>query len=158
MPISTTPISLASNMARTCYHARQHVWELSGKLFPSIDSRRKGWAARIQNKLDQGEIELLVASLRRLSAKSTELSHLITNDAEYFERNAARMRYPEFRRQGLFVGSGVVEAGCKNVIGLRLKRSGMFWTVDGGNVILALRCSRLNNRFEDYWATRRAAA
>ena len=139
------------------YHARQHVWELSGKLFLSSDARRKGWAARMESKLDQGESESLVGSLRRLAAKHTELAHLITNEADYFERNADRMRYPEFRHQRLFVGSGVVEAGCKNVIGLRLKRSGMFWTVDGANAILALRCSRLNNRFEDYWATRRPA-
>jgi hypothetical protein len=49
--------------------------------------------------------------------------------AGYFERNAERMRYPKFRRQHLFVGSGVIEAGCKTVIASRLKRSGMFWTV-----------------------------
>jgi hypothetical protein len=140
------------------YHARQHLWELSGKLFPSNDSRRKGWATRMQNKLDEGAIEALVASLRRLTAKYPEHAQLLTNQSEYFQRNADRMRYPEFRRQGLFVGSGVIEAGCKNVIGLRLKRSGMFWTVDGANAILALRCSRLNGRFEDYWATRKLAA
>ena len=67
------------------------------------------------------------------------------------------MRYPKFRRQHLFVGSGVIEAGCKTVIGSRLKRSGMFWTVRGANAILALRCSHLNGRFEDYWEGRRAA-
>jgi len=44
-----------------------------------------------------------------------------------------------------------VEAGCKTVIGARLKRSGMFWTVRGANAIAALRCCRLNGRFEDYW-------
>ena len=43
--------------------------------------------------------------------------------------NTERMRYPEFRGQHLFVGSGVIEAGCKTVIGSRLKKSGMFWTV-----------------------------
>ncbi len=62
-----------------------------------------------------------------------------------------------FRRQHLFVGSGVIEAGCKSVIGSRLKQSGMFWTVRGANAILALRCSHLNGRFEDYWEGRRAA-
>jgi hypothetical protein len=67
------------------------------------------------------------------------------------------MRYPKFRRQHLFVGSGVIEAGCKTVIGSRLKQSGMFWTVRGANSIIALRCCCLNNRFEDYWETRRAA-
>lgn len=67
------------------------------------------------------------------------------------------MRYPEFRSKGLFVGSGVVEAGCKSVIGSRLKRSGMFWTVRGANAIIALRCCRINGRFEDHWENRRAA-
>ena len=67
------------------------------------------------------------------------------------------MRYPAFRSQNLFVGSGVIEAGCKTVIGTRLKRSGMFWTVRGANAIVALRCTRLSGRLEDYWESRRAA-
>ena len=54
-------------------------------------------------------------------------------------------------RSRLFVGSGVIEAGCKAVIGSSLKLSGMFWTVRGANAIIALRCCRLNGRFEDYW-------
>lgn len=68
------------------------------------------------------------------------------------------MRYPQFKRQKLFVGSGVVEAGCKTIIGSRLKQSGMFWTVRGANSILALRCNRLSGMFEDYWESRRHAA
>ena len=50
-----------------------------------------------------------------------------------FERNSERMRYARYRAEKLFVGSGVVEAGCKTVIGRRLKMSGMFWTVRGAN-------------------------
>ena len=61
-------------------------------------------------------------------------------EANYFETNASRTRYPEFRARGLFVGSGVIEAGCKAIIGYRLKASGMFWTVRGANNIIALRC------------------
>ena len=78
-------------------------------------------------------------------------------EADYFERNAGRMRYPQFRKQGLFVSSGVIEAGCKTVMGSRLKRSGMFWTVRGANAVIALRCCHLNCRFENYWEARRAA-
>jgi hypothetical protein len=74
------------------------------------------------------------------------------------ERNAERMRYPQFRAQGLFVGSGVVEAGCRTVVGKRLKCSGMFWSVRGANAILALRCCRLSGHFEDYWESRSRAA
>ena len=79
-------------------------------------------------------------------------------EADYFERNAERMRYPEFRLQHLFVGSGVIEAACKTVIGTRLKQSGMFWTIRGANAIIALRCSHLSGKFEDYWESRSRAA
>jgi hypothetical protein len=81
----------------------------------------------------------------------------VLKEAEYFATNADRMRYPQFREKGLFVGSGVVEAGCKSVIGSRLKRSGMFWTVRGANAIIALRCCRIDGRFEDYWEHDRVA-
>lgn len=110
------------------------------------------------DRLDRGKIEALVKILRDSPPVPEELAKTIANEAEYFERNADRMRYPTFRAQALFVGSGVVEAGCKIVIGARLKRSGMFWTVRGANAIIALRCCRLNRRFEDYWADRSRAA
>ena len=85
------------------------------------------------------------------------MAEKIRTEAGYFENNTKRMRYPKFRQQHLFVGSGVIEAGCKTVIGSRCKQSGMFWTVRGVNAILALRCSQFNGRFEHYWETRQAA-
>ena len=96
-------------------------------------------------------------ALRSIVSSNAELAEKIRTEADYFERNAERMRYPKFRRQHLFVGSGVIEAGCKTVIGSRLKQSGMFWTIRGANAIIALRCCYLNGRFEDYWEARRAA-
>lgn len=66
-----------------------------------------------------------------------ELVESVTIEADYFERNAERRRYQAFRAQGLFVGSGVVEAGCKIVIWARLKCSGMFWTVRGATPLCA---------------------
>jgi len=139
------------------YHARQHVWELARKLHPHDDAAQKAWMKVHQDLLDQGNIEKLVGALRSLDSFHPEVADKIRTEADYFERNAERMRYPEFRRQHLFVGSGVIEAGCKTVIGSRLKRSGMFWTVRGANSIIALRCCHLNGRFESYWEARRAA-
>jgi hypothetical protein len=75
----------------------------------------------------------------------------------YFEHHQDKMLYQTYRAQGLFYGSGVIEGGCRAVIGQRLKESGMFWTVRGANAVLALRCCHLNGRFEDYWEARRAA-
>ena len=140
------------------YHAREHLWELASKLYPADEKLRRGWARRMRKKLDAGRIEQLVATLRAIETDDAELAHQLALEAHYFERNAARMRYREFRRQGLFVGSGVIEAGCRTVIASRLKRSGMFWSVRGANAITALRCSRLSNRFNDYWENRAQAA
>ena len=107
--------------------------------------------------LDKGKIKKLVLTLRAIDSTNPEVIEKIRIEANYFERNAERMRYPTFRRQHLFVGSGVIEAGCKTVIGSRLKQSGMFWTVRGANAIVALRCCQLNGQFEEYWEARRAA-
>jgi hypothetical protein len=139
------------------FHARQHLWEVARLLRPGDIPRQKRWILRHQPKLDSGKIEKLVRFLRGLDTSTPAIGDTIRIEASYFERNAERMRYPEFRRQHLFVGSGVIEAGCKTVIGCRLKQSGMFWTVTGANAIIALRCCHLNNRIENYWASRRAA-
>lgn len=140
------------------YHARQHLWELARKLYPNDQTNQNVWIKVHQKRLlDQGEIEKLVISLRSIKSTNPEVAEKLRTEADYFDSNAERMRYPKFRRQHLFVGSGVIEAGCKTVIGSRLKRSGMFWTVRGANAILALRCCHLNGRFEDYWEARHAA-
>jgi hypothetical protein len=138
------------------YHARQHLWELAAKVYPADEKRRKGWALGLEKTLDAGKVEAVVKKLRAVSTDSTALSALIENEAAFFERNAERMRYARFREQKLFVGSGVVEAGCKTVIGRRLKMSGMFWTVRGANSIIALRCNRISGKFADYWESRAA--
>jgi hypothetical protein len=138
------------------YHARQHLWNVARCLFPLNQAAQRRWILRHQPKLDGGRIETLVAYMRSLDAANPTAAAIIAVEAAYFEKNAARMRYPEFRRQHLFVGSGVIEAGCKTVIGQRLKQSGMFWTLRGANAILALRCCHLNARFESYWEQRAA--
>lgn len=141
------------------YHARQHLWEVVRKLYPNNEGKQKAWMKIHQKRLlDRGKIEKLVGALRSIESDNCEVMEKIRTEADYFERNAERMRYPKFRRQHLFVGSGVIEAGCKTVVAFRLKRSGMFWTVRGANAIIALRCTRLSREFEDYLASRSKAA
>lgn len=139
------------------YHACQHLWEVARRLYPHSEGNQKAWVKIHQKLLEQGKIEKLALSLRSIEADHPEVVEKMRTEVDYFARNAERMRYPRFRRQHLFVGSGVIEAGCKTVVAARLKRSGMFWTVRGANAILALRCCYLNQRFEDYWEGRQAA-
>jgi len=138
------------------YHARQHLWGLARQLFPADEAAQKRWLMRKLDWLENGKIEKLVAALRKLANSSThcELVKAICIEAEYFHCNRDRMRYPEFRKQNLFVGSGVIEAGCKTVIGSRLKQSGMLWTVRGANAIIALRCCCISGKFEGSWEAR----
>jgi hypothetical protein len=139
------------------YHAREHLWELARRLYPNDAAAQKAWMKVHQKRLlDKGKIEKLVASLRSITFAHADVIDKLRTEASYFERNTARMRYPKFRKQHLFVGSGVIEAGCKTVIGSRLKQSGMFWTLQGANSIIALRCCHLNGRFENYWEARAA--
>ena len=138
------------------YHARQHLWDLARKLYLNQEAEQRRWMMVHQGMLDKGDIENLVPAIRSVDSSNLELAEAIRITANYFETHAERMRYPEFRRQHLFVGSGVIEAGCKTVIGSRCKQSGMFWTVRAANAILALRCCHINGRFEDYWEARRA--
>ena len=140
------------------YHAREHLWNLARKLYPANEAAQKRWLMHKLDWLENGKIEKLAAALRKLADANAnpELAKACDLEAEYFDSNRDRMRYPDFRRKNLFVGSGVIEAGCKTVIGSRLKQSGMFWTVRGANAIIALRCCRISGKFESYWEERAA--
>ena len=139
------------------YHAAEHLHKLSKLLFPGDEAARKRWTSSIIDQLKAGEIESIMAILRSLAIPRPELADKLMTEADYFERNTQKMRYSKFRQMGLFIGSGVIEAGCKALIGARLKKSGMFWTVDGANKIIALRCCRFSGRFEDFWERQAAA-
>jgi hypothetical protein len=141
------------------YHAREHLWDLARKLNPADEPAQKRWLMRKLDWLENGKIEKLATALRKLAdaEQNSELAKAIRIEAEYFDGNRDRMRYPEFRQKNLFVGSGVIEAGCKTVIGSRLKLSGMFWTVRGANAIIALRCCLLNGELEDHLTERHIA-
>jgi hypothetical protein len=143
------------------YHARQHLGELAALLHTHDSAAKKLWVSAMKDLLDEGKIAELVERLRVIAAAHAEarpdLTKEILTEAEYFATNASRMNYPDFRARGFFVGSGVIEAGCKSIVGQRVKQSGMFWTVRGANAIIALRCARHNGTFEDYWEDVRAA-
>ena len=131
------------------------IWNLAEEYFPGARQIVDIFHAKQRHdELDAGQLDAILHALG---------VHAETNDEarkclDYVTRNHSRMRDPEFRAQGLCVSSGVVEAGCKVVIGTRLKRAGMHWTVAGADAIIALRCCLLSGRFEDFWEQRSAAA
>lgn len=144
-PQATTIVNL--------YHAREHVVQLCKYLFVDeneITHHRIRW----WTELDQGKVEKILFEAQKVLPDDPEARKKAKTEINYLEKNKERMRYSQFRAQGFFVGSGVVEAGCKTVIGQRLKQSGMEWSLRGANAIIALRCVMKSNRFEDYWESR----
>ena len=132
------------------FHARQHVHELANLAARLLAGHRDEWLAARLAELDNGDIPALLAAgrnLRFIGSLASERDKAL----HYFETNAHRMHYAWYRSLGLFVGSGVVEAGCKSVIGQRLKLSGMRWTEDGATGILTLRCQEASDRWEQIW-------
>jgi len=139
------------------YHAREHYWNVAHVVFGFDQVMLDSWADQRRKELDQGKVEAVIEAIQCLSPRRKEQKEICEKEVGYFEKNKDRMRYDEFRKKGLFIGSGVVEAGCRTVIGRRLKQSGMFWTVKGANSIIALRCCLLSNRWEDFWEYRACA-
>jgi len=133
------------------YHAREHLSDLCKLLFDRDLKRLNRYKDRWWDDLDDGNIEKLIEQARGLLPKDPRGAKEARREIAYFEKNKERMRYAQFKAQGLFVGSGVIEAGCKTLIGQRLKQSGMEWTVRGANAIIALRCTTVSRRTEDYW-------
>ena len=132
------------------FHVKQHLWDVAKDIYGSGTELTKQWAGQRCWELDRGQIDAIVSVLKTHADSSAAAKQCIG----YLHNNRARMQYAKFRAQKLCVSSGVVEAACKNVIGARLKNGGMHWSVNGANAIIALRCSVLSNRFDDFWERR----
>ena len=132
------------------FHAYEHLTAIAQLLSGQEAKAPKAW----RDLLEAGDISRLVRQAGKHLPASAKSKKSLLKQLGYFERNAQQMRYAEYREMKFFVGSGVVEAGCRTVIGERLKQSGMRWSVRGANAITALRCCILSGRFEDFWASR----
>jgi len=134
------------------FHAKGHLFDVAKAIYGATSDLAKQWGKQRRDELDDGNLEAVLAALRVHAATDDEARKCL----DYFTCNRSRMRYSEFRAQGLCVSTGVVEAGCKVAIGTRCKRTGMHWTVAGADAIIALRCCKLSGRFEDFWERRAA--
>ena len=153
-----------ANMGRLCfptatqivdfYHAMEHAGKvlvalLGSKEHPDYKARLGRWAKRLLND----KVEQLIAQSRK-ECDGKPQAEAVEKELGYFLNNIARMQYGTFRRKGFFIGSGVIEAGCKTVIGARCKQSGMFWGEPGAQNVLALRCIHSSRRLGQFWLER----
>jgi hypothetical protein len=131
-------------------HAGKVVEALLGsKEHPQYHTQRSRWVRRL---LGNGVENLIKEARQECAGKANEQT--VEAQLAYFVHNVLRMKYKTFRSQGLFIGSGVIEAGCKTVIGSRCKQSGMFWGKSGAENVLALRCINASHRLDAFWKDR----
>jgi len=135
-------------------HAKDHLTDFVCNV--ALEKVGGRWHQEAEQILLEGCIEDLMEMIRKRLPRSGPRRKRGQKEIHYFEGNKERMRYAAFRAEGCFIGSGVVEAACRIVVGQRLKNSGMFWSMRGANSIMALRCAILSNRFEDFWENRAA--
>ncbi|MDE0531114.1 MAG: hypothetical protein OXI01_06650 [Albidovulum sp.] len=131
-------------------HAAEYLAEALNPLHPDRMARKARFKTP-EARLKVGEAASVVEELRPHRAADPAVAACI----DYFETNLERMRYAEFRRLGLQIGSGVVEGGFKSVVGLRMKRPGSRRTARGGNRVLSIKCCILNGAWVDFLDWRR---
>lgn len=136
------------------FHAMEHGTLVLSALLgspnhPDLRPRLRLWAKTL---LKNG-VDKLVDHARRECAGNPRAA-AVEKELGYFIRNSKRMQYGSFRKAGYFIGSGVIEAGCKTIIGARCKQSGMHWGVSGAQHVLALRCIHASRRLNDFWKLR----
>jgi hypothetical protein len=138
------------------YHAREHLHDLAAHLaFITPDPQQ--WLAERSEELDAGNITAIIdaAACYPLSgAKAEELDKKLG----YFERNAHRMRYADFKKLGMFTGSGAIEGAIKAIVVQRAKQAGMHWTTDGAADIIALRTQHASGRWDELWPASSSSA
>lgn len=145
------------------WHAAEYLFKVSEALFGQGTAKAQAWFRKYRRilKTEDGGVDRIIRSIRyyRKSRKirSAQKLETIRTALRYFTRNRQRMDYAEYRRRGLPIGSGVVEAACKTVVGHRLKRSGMRWSIEGGQSILNLRTVVLSRRWDYFWNCHEAA-
>ena len=138
------------------YHAREHYWEIGRMFFENASKELYAWTDKRKKELNDGNVNKIIRALKKLIPRNDDQRKAIDRAIGYYDKHRKRMRYKLFRENGLFVGSGVLEAGCRSVIGQRLKQSGMHWSLKGAASMIALRCCIFSNQWEDFWEKRAA--
>lgn len=133
------------------YHALEHLCALTKLLETQPDAAKVLWQTWREQLLADGVAEVLCQARQRSAQLSGEPAKLAAKEIGYFQNNQSRMLYGTYRALGFFYGSGVVEAGCKTVIGGRCKGSGMLWSEPGATHVLDLRCTLFGNQFDQVW-------
>lgn len=123
-------------------HALEHLYAVARSLL--AEAAVAGWVAARKEELLDDRVAAVLAAIAALPAPTAEAVKARDGAGGYFQHNAERMRYGTFRRRGYQIASGVMEAGCKQVVHQRLDQAGMHWRPDTAEAIVTLRAALLS--------------
>ena len=132
------------------YHATEHLEPVLAAL--GLKKGTKKYREKFRyycKRIKAGKIESVIRSADDACPKSKWKD--MRKALKYFRDNVDRMHYDQYIEEGLFIGSGPVESGCKTVLGARLKQSGMFWSLRGAKGMIPLRTLEKSGRFEEFF-------
>jgi hypothetical protein len=140
------------------YHAMEHLWE-GAHAWLGAGEEAAAWIDQQQERLleQRGGVAAVRAAVRHWEPGTEEHRGVKRRLIGYLETHAHRMEYQQRREQGYHIGSGVAEAGCKNVVQARLKGPGMRWSEGGVEAMLHLRADWCSTGPSDFRAAARAA-
>jgi hypothetical protein len=137
------------------YHLSEHVWGAGRELYRQNDKEAKRWVGDCLDHLhDSSGIGLLRHLERCRAARGPEAAEVLDGLLGYLRPRLAITDYVEYRDHGYVIGSGMMESTCKQVVGRRLKGTGMQWSESGALAMTALVTHRLNGTWDTFWAGR----
>jgi len=132
------------------YHPTEHLADIAKGIHGDGTPAAKRWCKVMEKLLYQGHAQQIANELRELALTHPGLAADLEREAGYFETNKRRMQYLEFREDGLVIGSGMVESGCKQYKA-RFCGPGMRWSRDGIERLIPIRSAVMSGCFDSMW-------
>ncbi|HOV14116.1 MAG TPA: ISKra4 family transposase [Spirochaetota bacterium] len=136
------------------YHAKEHLHKIVDLLYHNNIKKIKEIDEILSELLYNGDINCLIKIVNDNKIESNIIDRLddlvsLQTEIEYFSKNRDKMQYKYFEEKGYPIGSGIIEAACKQVVQLRLKRNGMRWKKDNAHNVLKIRTMYLSSRWNE---------
>lgn len=149
--IAEKEFSTAQNIV-DWYHAKKHLCRICDLLYLNNIDKKKEMEEKLEKELYNGDIDKFIDIIDENKIDSDILSRVddlisLQTEIDYFLKNRNKMQYKYFEEKGYPIGSGIIEAACKQLVQIRVKRNGMKWKKEGSHAILQLRCHYLGKRW-----------
>jgi hypothetical protein len=139
-------------------HVSSYIWK-AAKAFFSHKEHQEAFVHDRLLRILRGEVSGVITGMRRMASQRNLTGQAlkdVTTTCNYFEKNAQRMRYDEYLRQGYPIASGVIEGACRHVIKDRMEQGGMRWTLAGAEAMLNVRSVCASSAWDDFNSWRQA--